>query len=306
MRHHSEGTWRIDWNASTRCLQRHEPTESSGNANRSGNIGSDRCVTDAGGQGCGRTAARASWRPFRVPGISGDARQRGIGHAFPAEFRRGRLAKDNGSLLSHACHCRRIFGPSLVRVDKLRSRQRRPPFCEDRILDSNRHAIELAKAGLAVPSRLRLPCLNKNLLSIGRTHEDVQIYTPLCAIEACLCDFDRGQRSLLVHLGNLSRAQIRNFSCHPYLAYEQCASVKLTSFSLSRQRAPLPLVGRSWGWMYLRDPVQTTTPTLAAPHKAQGGGSRPSLLLSVSIALRAVFTLRRETVPARALSQAAR
>jgi|ERR1700730_180295 hypothetical protein len=185
--------------------------------------------------------------------------------------------------------------------------ERRPPFCEDRILDSNRHAIELAKAGLAVPSRLRLPCLNKNLLSIGRTHEDVQIYTPLCAIEACLCDFDRGQRSLLVHLGNLSRAQIRNFSCHPYLAYEQCASVKLTSFSLSRQRAPLPLVGRSWGWMYLRDPVQTTTTTLAAPHKApQGGGSRPSLLLSVSIALRAVFTLRRETVPARALSQAAR
>ena len=174
-----------------RGLESEEPAEPRGDADRSAAVGRDVHRAHAE-RGCDRrTAAAATGRHPGVPRIHGEAAERTVGDALPAELRRRRLAEEHGALLAHAGDGCAVFVPRLVGVHGQRTAPRRPALAEQEILHGRREAVDEAQRTTTLPARLG---------GCGRSQRGFRIDHDECvvdglqvrdAIERRLRDFDR-------------------------------------------------------------------------------------------------------------------
>ena len=102
-----------------------------------------------------RTAARPARARGHIPRVARNAVQRAVARRLPAEFRRGRFAKQYGPLLQQTHHGRRVLGG--------RRRGRGPAAAPgrqagdvDQILDRDRHTIQRAQRPAGHPAPLTL------------------------------------------------------------------------------------------------------------------------------------------------------
>src|SRR5262249_41758008 len=110
------------------------------------------------------TARRAAWRFGEVPWITRDPGEWAVSHAFPPKLGRRRLAEHDSTVLAQASDGRRIITPWSLRIDRLRSSERRPPAREQQVLDRDGHSIELTHRLAAHPPRFRLFSLRERFL----------------------------------------------------------------------------------------------------------------------------------------------
>ena len=124
-------------------------------ADRAAAVGADRDRAHAGGHRGRRAAAGPAGGLRDVPGVSGDAGERAVGHALPAELGGGGLADQHRVVLAQPRDRGRVDVPGLFAVDRVRAAQRRPALAEQDVLDRHRHAVEQPVRLAALPALAR-------------------------------------------------------------------------------------------------------------------------------------------------------
>ncbi len=205
MREQPHRTGRVGGNATERRLEPGDAAEGAWDANGAAAIGADGEGTDTGGERRGRAGAAAARRVREVPWVARDAGQRRIAERLPAEFRRRRLAEEDGTMLAQPRHRRRILIPRLIALGQKRAAQGRPALRQDDILDRRRHAVDQALRRPLDPARLRFPRRGDRAFGID---EDKRIELGLEALEPGqrrLCRLDRRQRLAAIGVDECAR-----------------------------------------------------------------------------------------------------
>ena len=138
----AEGRQRIGWHPAKRRLQAEDAGKTRRNADRTAAIGAERQWRVTGSGRRRRPAGGAAGCLADIPRVAGDAGQRRIGNALPAEFRRRGAPQEHRTAFAQTRDAWCILIPGLVGADGFGAAQGGPALDQQQVLDQRRNAID--------------------------------------------------------------------------------------------------------------------------------------------------------------------
>ncbi len=174
VRQRAEGARRVQRDTAVRGFHAEDSAEGGRNTNTAAAVGAERERSRAERHRGPRPAAGAARGAGRVVRVAGDAGQRRVGDALPAELGCRRLAEEHHAVRAQPGHGGRVLVPTALLRDGLRTLPRRTAPHQQDVLHGDRDPVEQTGRFTAPPALGRLAGLREGLVR-GEAYEGVDL-----------------------------------------------------------------------------------------------------------------------------------